>query len=146
VHPAPEDSRARTRRWLATSRVAVTVALVVALVGLALPYGASTPGDDAGLTPLEWCLSALALLAALGLVLDATRPLHPRLSASGVAFAVAGAVWVAVAAYHVLISGDVGLTYALSEALRCLGWAALALYEWRAVAISSRRRREGMAP
>lgn len=132
---APER---QTRRWLATSRVAATLALAVALGGLSLPYGASTPGAESGLTPLEWTLSGLALVAALGLMLDLWRPLHPRLKASGVAFAVAAAVWFAVAAYHLLIAADIGLVYALSEALRCLGWGALALYEWRVVSLATR--------
>lgn len=139
---APIHPERKARRFLATSRVAVTVSLVVALVGLALPYGASTPGDETvGLTPLEWALSVLGVLAAIGLLLDLFRPLHPRLKASGVAFAGAGGVWFAVAAYHLLVSSQVGLIYALSMAFQCLGWGLLALYEWRVVRASVQTER-----
>lgn len=135
---SPQPVTHTVASWVATQRVAVSLFLIVALVALAIPYGASTPGVEGHLTVFEWVVSGLALVAAVGLTIDLARPLRQRERASGLAFLLSAAVWSAAGAYQLFHGPQIGWGFATSQGLLSAGVAALSLYEWRRVTLEPR--------
>jgi hypothetical protein len=125
-------------RYTRRPRRFITAALAIATLGAAIPYGTATGGTTSDVTVLEIVLSALALVAALGLIADLIPHLNPTAYALGLAHMVAGFMWMSVAVY-VLLLPHLTLLWRLGHALPSLGWAVLALTTWRWV-VTSRRR------
>ena len=120
------------------ARLVATLALAVATLGVAIPYGTASGGSNLHLNLLEWVLSALALLAGLGLVADLVPHLNPGAHARGLAFMTAGFVWTAIAAYDALVPGDLTLWWRLGHAIPDVGWAIIGLTAWRIIATDAR--------
>jgi hypothetical protein len=140
--PSPETVT-HTEAVLAQVKGIVTIALILACAGAAVPYGTATGPQVGDLTWLEWTLSVLAGIAMLGLIADLFYPwglAHDapgarwgtRLRRSGVAFLLAGLMWAVLTAYVMLLpSTDITFAWRIGHALPSLGWAFLALTTWR---------------
>lgn len=120
------------------ARTVAIIALAVATLGVAIPYGTASGPTTTHLDPLEWILSALALIAGLALVAGLIPALNPGARASGAAFMVAGFVWTVIAAYDALLPGDLTVVWRLGHAIPDVGWAILALTAWRITATDNR--------
>lgn len=125
-------------RWVATQRVAVSLMLIVALVGLSIPYGASTPLEEGNLNLFEWIVSVAAFVAAVGLAVDLARPLRQRERFSGLAFLLGAAVFAAAGTYELIYGSRIGWGFAVSSAMIHAAIAGIALYEWRRVTLEPR--------
>jgi hypothetical protein len=102
-----------------------------------------TPSQVGDLNWLEWTLSILAGIAALGLIADLLYPwglVHDapgvqwgtRLRRSGVAFLLAGLMWAVLTAYVMLLpSEETAFAWRIGHALPGLGWMFLSLTTWR---------------
>ena len=114
-------------------RTVATLALAIATLGIAIPYGTAAGGSTLQLNPLEWVLSALALLAGLGLIGDLIPAFNPTARARGLAFMVAGFVWTVIAAYDALVPGDLTLWWRLGHSIPDIAWAIVGLTAWRII-------------
>jgi hypothetical protein len=122
---------------IATSgRTIATVALALATLGIAVPYGTATGGDEPmNLNVVEWVGSVLALIVALGLIADLVPRINPSAHATGLVFMLAGFLWMLVTAYQMLAPGDLTFVWRLGHGLADLGWAVLALTVWRLITL-----------
>jgi hypothetical protein len=128
------------------------IALILACLGAAIPYGTySGRSVVLELNWLEWGVSVLAGVAVIGLLLDLFHPWGAkyrlpgaiwgnRLHESGLAFMVAGTAWAIATVYHLVVPGDLTITWRLGHALPSFGWTFLSLCVWRLIVRSSRIR------
>lgn len=121
-------------RWLNPWRL-MALPLTVATIGGAIPFGASDR-QTYTLTPYEWALTILFMMAALLLLVALWRP-SPTLLRW--AFAMAGFSWAVVTAYQIF--RDQTWTDSLGLSLMSAGWAVSGLLCWRAVEVVKSRGR-----
>lgn len=125
-HPDEHDERLVTKvdAYRTTVRFVMDVGLLVALVGVAVPFGLhDLRGYD--VNGYEIALSVLAALAALGVLLDLVRrPIWPW------PYALACFVWGAAAAYAAMLPEAV-VGARISLALVFAGYAVASAGAWR---------------
>jgi hypothetical protein len=132
------------RQSVLVARDTITISLAVACLGQSLPFGAASGPTNSGLddlNPLEWTLSILLFLMAVALVLNFFHPWRSWAWRVGLAEMIAGAIWVMVGTYELLVPNDSTTLWRLGHALPAFGWAILALTTWRWVNVGRTRRK-----
>ena len=134
AHRAPEEaSDVPPRAPRNVFRVAADISLAIALAGGAIPFGLHDP-TSYGVNPYEFALSALALIALVGVVIDLIRP-----QTLAWPFVVAAFTWAAAGAYACFLPKAV-VAARIGLCLFFLGYAALAATAWRSNSALLRRR------
>jgi hypothetical protein len=115
------------------SRRVADVAMIVALLGIAIPFGLHNV-HNYRVNTYEWILAALALIAAVGMATDFALP-RPQ----AWPFLLAAFTWAAQAAYAAELPGAV-IAARVGLAMLFGGWAILAAGAWRITVLARRRR------
>lgn len=95
------------------AHAAVILALTVANVGAAIPFGLDSGPQSSRILPVEWVFSALMAVAALALIARLAGLLKPGLDAWPLALS--GGLWTAVACYagffepHAIVRWRIGI-------------------------------------
>ena len=140
TNPSTAPERGNFDAHLVFARAVITLSLFIATLGVSIPFGASSGQFTWDLNPLEWILSGLAFLSALGLLLDFIHPWRSWLYRVGVAEMAAGGVWAAIGSYELFLPGATTWPWRLGHALPAFGWMVLALTVWRWINVARTRQ------
>jgi hypothetical protein len=120
-------------------RVGARVALAIASIGVAQPYGtASGPIIGTGMTPLEIGVSAIAAILGIGIIVELLSSSEAAEKARPILFAATTFVWVVVSVYEFIHPGNADFLWRLGHGIPPLGWAVLAGTLWR-LSVAMRR-------
>jgi hypothetical protein len=108
-----------------------------------VPFGSATGPFVDTIDPLEWVISALALIGVAGLLLDFFHPWRSRLWRSAVAEMMVGFLWSASAFYEVIVPSPATWEWRLGHGFIYGGFAVLALSSWRWINKGNIRGRRG---
>lgn len=131
-----------TRRWF-TRRRAITFSLLVATAGQAIPWGsqdALTGDSGVHLNPTELGLTIAAAVVVVLLAVDLFLPRENVWRKGAWSYALAGFVWITIAAYDALFPGPTW-EWHLGHTLTDLGLALIALHQWRFTALGKETHR-----
>ena len=112
-------------------RALITIGLAWGTLGLAVPFGSSTGPFVFEITPLEIFISVLALVGAVGLMVDFFHPWRSYLWKTGFAEMMVGFLWSAASVYELIVPAPITLQWRLGHALIYGGYAVLSLSTWR---------------
>lgn len=126
--PAPTASPEQS---LQVARGLITIALAWGTLGLAIPFGSAQGPFNLNINPLEVFLSLLALVGALGLLVDFIHPWRSRLWQMGFAEMAVGFLWASASFYELVVPSLATWEWRIAHALMYGGYSVLALTTWR---------------
>jgi hypothetical protein len=129
--PGSVNPTASSEQRAEVGRALITISLAWGTLGLAVPFGSSTGPFVFEITPLEVFISLLALVGAIGLVLDFFHPWRSYLWRVGFAEMMVGFLWSAASVYELIVPGPTTIEWRLGHSLMYGGYAILSLTTWR---------------
>jgi hypothetical protein len=113
------------------ARALITISLAAGTLGLGIPFGSASGPESTTITPLEWIISILAIIGALGLLVDFLHPWRSILWRTAFAEMAVGFLWISSAVYELIVPSDASVQWRVAHALMYAGYAVLALTTWR---------------